>query len=512
MALDFWNNPIVVSAFRVKYRRGGVFNVTTIYLLLLTAGGMVLWHYNEALRWGPWPRNYLLLILGIQLVISALIAANATASSIRSEVANRTLDFQRIAALSPRQILLGKLLGEPALAYLLAIATVPLAFYCWVLGVIGLSLPVLLLMYVNLASTTLLFGSLGLLQRLEPTAGKSAGTSGAGAGWGLLAFIFLPQVLANAGALLSSPASAALVGLLTPVAPFYGIYQGRPWQYCLSVYGLEIPFLLVTPLAQLGLAGLCFHVMVRRLINPLNTALSKSSAYLTLLVVDLIAAAALYEPNSIGLSLERRCAIFCLVHLLVALWLSGMVTPWRESLQSWVWRYRGRAPWFLDLWLGERSQNGLVLLTFALLGLFTLALLVVWPGTVRWGILSLDPAVPAMAATSALLLLVLGTFQQWFLLLGGRAGWGAFLTLVVVLTVPVHLLGTYYESPEILALTPSAHFARWLGDLPAPHLAPLWIVYTLFLVAPWLAVQRRLRRMEKVVDHKLQGMGVLSTG
>ena len=42
MRWDFWNNPIVVSAFRVKYRRGGLFHVTTLYLILLVAGGTVM--------------------------------------------------------------------------------------------------------------------------------------------------------------------------------------------------------------------------------------------------------------------------------------------------------------------------------------------------------------------------------------------------------------------------------------------------------------------------------------
>src|SRR5206468_7333316 len=127
MSIDFWNNPIVVSAFRVKYRRGGVFNITTLYLILLVAGGAVMAHYDDPPRFGPWPRNYLLALLALQFVISPLMAGNATAESLRSEITNRTLDFQRIATLSPSQILVGKLLGEPALAYLLAIATIPLA-------------------------------------------------------------------------------------------------------------------------------------------------------------------------------------------------------------------------------------------------------------------------------------------------------------------------------------------------------------------------------------------------
>src|SRR5437588_1423535 len=286
MKLDFWNNPIIVSAFRVRYRRGGIFNITTIYLMALVIGGIVLYHYKDNIP-GPWPRNYLLAMLALQFFISAIVAGSATAASMRSEVANRTLDFQRISSLSPQQILLGKLLGEPALAYLLAIATVPLAAWCWMLGVMGVSLAVLFLLYVNMATTTLLIGSLGLLHPLEITTGKSSTGSAGNAGWGLLALVFGIQIVAAARFLLAVPWSAALVGLVTPIAPFYGIIEGNPWQHAFSFFGFHIPFLLITPISQLLLAWLCFRIMVRRLINPLNPPFSKATAYVTLVIFDL---------------------------------------------------------------------------------------------------------------------------------------------------------------------------------------------------------------------------------
>src|SRR5437867_12349907 len=106
LRLDFWNNPIIVSGLRVQYRRGGLFGGTTLYLMLLTAGGMLLWHYLDPAWWGPWPRNYFIALFGTQFILSAILAGSGANSSIRSEVVNRTLDFQRITSLSPRQIVL----------------------------------------------------------------------------------------------------------------------------------------------------------------------------------------------------------------------------------------------------------------------------------------------------------------------------------------------------------------------------------------------------------------------
>src|SRR5207247_7007365 len=189
--------PIVVSAFRVKYRRGGLFNSAALYLLLLTVGGAVLFYYDHVIG-GPWPwaRKYFVCLMSLQFFVSTVIAASTTAASMRSEVASRTLDFQRIAALSPRQILLGKLLVEPALAYLLAVATVPLAVWCWLFG--GVTFEVMVLVYVTLATSTLLSGSFGLIIRLEPRAGKTANNTAGGEGvlFGLLGGLLLPLPIA----------------------------------------------------------------------------------------------------------------------------------------------------------------------------------------------------------------------------------------------------------------------------------------------------------------------------
>src|SRR5207245_4042120 len=108
-------------------------------------------------------------------------------------------------------------------------------------------------------------------------------------------------------------------------------------------------------------------------INPLNPPFAKATAYLTLLVFDYLAGAVLFEPAGFGLAIGPRAAAFWLGHLFVSLMLINNVTPWRESLQSWIWRLRGPSPRLLDLWLGARSENGLALLTFCLLGLVGLA-------------------------------------------------------------------------------------------------------------------------------------------
>src|SRR5262249_13376434 len=155
----FWNNPIVVSAFRLRYRRGGT-GSTALYVLLLVAGGAGLPYYRDRLG-AHWPHVYFLCLIGLPIFVFGLRGVAGTPASIQAEGVQRTIDFQRIGALSPRQILLGKLLGEPAQAYILAMATIPLGVFCWLWG--GVSFDGLVFIYIQLFTTTIMFGAMGLL-------------------------------------------------------------------------------------------------------------------------------------------------------------------------------------------------------------------------------------------------------------------------------------------------------------------------------------------------------------
>ncbi len=518
MSLAFWNNPIVVSAFRVKYRRGGT-NVVTFYVLLLVLGGALL-HYYRDKTGGYWPRNYFIAVLGLQLVVSSLIAVSGTSTAMKSEVTQRTLDFQRIAALSPRQILLGKLLGEPAQAYLLAIATIPIAVFCWLLDAV--SFDGLVFIYLQLFTTTLMFGAMGLITRLDGEGRKSGGRgSGAQAmviAFGMIIIFSVPSLLASGMAVMNYPWAAAVIGLTTPLPIYYGVFKGNPWLFHLSWFGLEIPFGVVTPVSQLFIAYLCFRSMVRQLINPLNPALGKGLAYVVLTVVDLLAAGILWEPAAASLAtLGWKASLFCLIHLLASLGLTIGVTSWRETLHSWVWRFRGRGNRWRDLWLGDRSENSLALLTFCGLGVVSLILLVILPAVREGGLAVFQesrPQVVAALGMTVVLILTLGVIYQWFVFLAGRNGAALIASLALAATAIPHLVGHQYQLDWLLRLCPSYYFGRWLFEpkpaIPTPaEMLPFFLVYGTALAAFWWMLRRFLAALTRVVDRKLAGMGVV---
>jgi len=508
MSLAFWNNPIVVSAFRIQYRRGGM-NSPAFYILVLAAGGAVLYYYREKIG-GNWTHIYFLSILGLQFFVSGLRAVTATSASIKAEVINRTLDFQRIAALSPRQILLGKLLGEPAQAYLLAIATIPLTFFCYLGG--GVSFESLVLLYVQLATTTLMLGAMGLLNRIDTPGRRSRG------GPETLVFLFVilfvvasPMILMTGRSALANPWAAAAMGLLTPLPSFAGEVQGDPWLYGLSFFGREIPFLLVTPVAQLLVAFLCFHVMVRQLVNPLHPPLSRGVAYGVLVLLDLLTAGLLADAGPTALSLAIRATVFWLLHLAFSLGLTLAVTPWRETLISWVWRLRGQRFWLLDLWLGDRSQNLLVLLTFAVLGIVNLLLLVVLPVVRANGVgaaAEVGAVLTWMTVTTPVMLVTYGVCHQWVIYLAGRSGTTLAVPVLLGAVLAPHLVGFYYDLEWLMCLSPSYHFGKWVTATPSQPVVML-ALHGLVLVLVWSSLRWRLRRMGEIVDKKLRWMGVI---
>lgn len=534
-----WNNPLVATSFQIRNRRGGLFMSLTLYTMLLAMGSIAWLYYvkvylptqtGKVLPFDPL-MAYFITLYAIQLGLSLLIASTRTAASIKAEVVNKTLDFQRIAALSPWDIMLGKLFGEAALAFLLIMATLPFAFICLVMGMPGLSLTTLFLLYLNLFTTTLMFGSFGLQNTLIIPAGKATG--GGVQGFGLLIGISIAMALqlawvgaaAPGGSWLNKPWSVVLIGLLSPVPSLFGLAQGNPWIAGLAWFEWHLPFLIITPLAQLLFTYLCMYSMSRRLDNLAQPVLDKPSCYGFLLAMDLLAIGVIDSFKMTNLTLAPRVAIFSCLHCLFTLIIMIAATPSREMLATWVWRYRHKRPYLMAEWLGDRSMNTLLLITSCLV-----FLAFAWLMTT----LSKDPAdhiqeihlgaqqtiqrtaaevVPAALTITCLVILSMGAVYQMILIFTNKYGRGLFFFVAMMAVAPPAMLGIYLHSrvfqnvqPQMadnigFALSPIIHLFSWLGiPIAVPKTWPLAIVLG---VATGLALwtnYRMLKRMCCKVD------------
>lgn len=518
MPFTIWNNPIVVSAFRVRHRRGGLFVGITAYLLLLAASAAALPHSGLPPLNGSWPFTFLVGLCSVQCVLSGLIAGSATWNSMRNEVVQQTLDFQRVA-LAPRDILIGKMLGAPATAYLMALATVPFGVMCALTG--GVPLHILLLLYLNLATTIVLCGAWGLRIHAEiPDRAHGRGTT-------IITLLMLYAVtigFGGLGNLATAPWAAAPVGLLTPLLGIYGVATEEPG-IAFPWFGWHMPFLLVTPFAQLLVAGFCFRSMERHLRCPIAPPFSKRMVYLGILLSDVVTAGVLYDMGPWDMTPGPRSAAFCLVHLVVCVLLLLEATPDQDALQSWVWRGRGQAARWLDILVGARAPTGWMLVVCGGIGVVNLSVLVVLPAGWQLGWEVVRDALPVIlsaAGVTVLTLLTVGMLLQILMLDGGKDGNVAlWILLIPAIGVP-HLAGAYLQQPWLLALSPSAWFMSWLSDDPAQagfglagpgQLAgtlaylPLLVILYGALVGVWaLYLHMRLEQLRHEVRAKLRAM------
>lgn len=471
MKLDFWNNPLIVTSFRVRQRRGGI-NIVMLYPFMLLLIGVSVPYFAPALR-RDWPRLAFYILAGSQFVLCGLFAGNATASSMRAEVLNQTLDFRRISCLSSRQIMLGKLLGEPAIAFFGCISTFPLGVLCWAMG--GVNILVLVLMYVNLMTHILMCGAVGLVVPLELKEDRT--------------------VDGNILAMVSFTISLPL-----------------PFSYEAPLY---LQMLAIYPFVHLLIAWLSFHAVERQLANPLYPYFSKKTAYALVFLADVIIAGLVVDTN---LSFSRRCVIFCFLHLIVCVFFLAGMTPWRDTLRSWVWRFRGRVSWMRDSLLGDRAETTMAVIALCLLGLVNLGILVIpaayWECDHR-EMIAEWPTVALCAGLTVLFLLAFGASCQW-LLFTGRAPGGArdggivLLGLIALTQLPL-FTGWLHPSLEFLfPFSPGHQYYQWFSypDRPDDPLPILLVYGPSMIVVPWLLLRRQLALYENVVARRLEKMGV----
>jgi hypothetical protein len=309
---------------------------------------------------------------------------------------------------------------------------------------------------------------------------------------------------------------SAAVGLFTPILSIKGIaFRGdgvSMWTATMPFFNLDIPYAVLTPLAQSALAALALLFMTRRLRQPLLTSLSKLQSYAVLLILDLIWAALQFDALKLGEGLTAPAVRFAIGHTILVMLMVGRTTPGRESYLSWVWRLRGRRSLLVELLLGERSLNVLTLPVYCLIGaavfLGAIALPVcVWQpqllAVTNWDELVIGVAV------SLLVILCYGLFYQVLSVAMGRGAGVTLFVIAVAAMVGPYALGAGYDLPLVASVSPLATFVRLQDQTLEPYApAPILLVHAAGIAFWAWGLRGMARRLTRQADCRLDSMGI----
>ncbi|HMO35912.1 MAG TPA: hypothetical protein PKA06_07715 [Gemmatales bacterium] len=516
MRLAPWNNPLVATALMLRARRGNLVFNSSLYIILLVMG-LVGWQYFVSVspRFEGNPhRIFLLILFGGQCLLSSIIMLSQAGNAIKNEVMNKTLDFQRIASVSSWDILIGKLLGPPVMAYLLALSAIPIAVFTLLNGVPGVGMVELLLSWVQLLTFLFLLGSCVIQNTLQVSSNKSTGVA---PGFGILLavlglIIYSTFAGGDSKTYLADPRRSTLAALLTPLTAFAGLSAQDPWSATFPWLSWEIPCLLFTPVAHLVIAWFVLSIMARRIANVESTPLGKKKGYLFLLLADLVLAGVIVgcgplgKLGAAGLNLQQQLSAFLIIHLLLTMVYYISLSPRADWVRSWVWRYRKPGKDMLHSLLHDRAPNSMAILV----NLTSAAL--------AGGLILLQAQEPVQissanvnAGLAALVLVaVLGAVYQAVQLISQKFALAYFLLFLMFLLAAPVMFGAMLCSMQIpiyvlagqilLHATPLTQLIHLLVDANGPY--PMLFLHlfltVIALVFTWKRVARMHQRVAKI--------------
>ncbi len=131
--LRFWRNPLLILHVRSDLRpaRAALTAAITLFVCALMAMGC--WSANPGNIKG-FLADFYGWLLGSQYVVLGVWSAGTCGQAVARERELKTFDFLKTTRLSPGEILAGKLLGAPIIAYFIVACTLPLSIVAGLLG------------------------------------------------------------------------------------------------------------------------------------------------------------------------------------------------------------------------------------------------------------------------------------------------------------------------------------------------------------------------------------------
>lgn len=423
--LKFWRNPEFVRHARAELRPSRAILVAVVALFLCALIGLACWSQRQELlesaqesarqqggRWIEYAQQlqiensretWLLLfrwLIGLQGGVLTFWSLFMCAQSISGERDAKTWDFQRTTSLTSAEITIGKLLGEPILAYFAVLCVLPVTFWAGLAG--GISFAALLSCYISLIASALFLGLCGLwLSTLLETRSRGIGLVGA---LGLYGF-----TLGTYGLAMSWFPGLAAFSPLTGLHRVLDLkFDGNREAYPM-LFGHVVPWLLVTLLLYASFGAWVWVMLARNLKRDYTEIrpLSRWQVVGSVAFVNFVFYALFNWSSLVNSDVLATFMVSLNGSLLFAVGLASL-TP-HERLKVW---WRGRHDGTSSLF----SEDGLPLPWLALSGVVAYALML-W-GLLAWRFsLDFQPGTLRTAALQLLVVLVFVTrdimFIQW---------------------------------------------------------------------------------------------------
>jgi len=274
------------------------------------------------------------ILMFAQLGILTFWSLFSCAQSISSERERKTWDFQRATRLSAGELLSGKLLGEPILAYFIVVCCLPIALLAGLLGRAGLRN--IAEAYLLIISGAVFLGLAGLwLSSLFETRSRGAGLIGT---FGLyLACAFMGQ--AREG---NFPGIAAL----SPLAGFAPLFDKEAFFELPRLFGSPVPWVVLSLLLYLTFGAWLVLTLVRTVTKDYDQmrSLSRGQAVGCAAFLNFIAYA-FYVPRTLT-TWDPFIKFMVAVNGLILFAMGLAMLTSSERLRVW-WRTRSTTRWAL---------------------------------------------------------------------------------------------------------------------------------------------------------------------
>ena len=313
-----WRNPEFIRHFRAELRWSRAVAVAAVVIVVCSMLALVCWSYQQDMlavaRRGAQEfggrfserlktleqenatltfRFFFQWLLMFQTGVLTLWSLISCAQAVSGEREAKTWDFQRITRLSPAEMLVGKLLGEPILAYFAVGCSLPLAMIAGIAG--GFATQRIASAYIFMLANSLFLGLVGLcLSTLVETRSRGLGLVGALGLYFLIISSFFLNQSGLPGLSVLSPLTA--IRAVADQTDFSDV--GR---YQTFLFGNAVPWLLLSLLLQFCLAVWIVVILLRNLkrayeqIQPLSRMQAVGcAAFLNVVVYALI------RPHSYG--------------------------------------------------------------------------------------------------------------------------------------------------------------------------------------------------------------------